>query len=274
MIIRKSFIITLLSVILTGVISSCVGENKKGSHAVKGNDITFDSVVVDTVAFLLDKKDSPYCSLRISMQYAKGKNADAINNSILRCGILAPDYFSLTDRKLDIKHAVDSFVTTYIADYKESYGDIYKQEPENKSLNTSYNITAKANVEKEGLIAYTADIVRFDGGMHDIEQTIVRNIDIATGKVLMLKDVFVKGSERRLSEAIVKQLAEDKNMEGIEELNKQFIFAGIEPYASENFILGEDDITFIYCSDEIAPHALGEIRVVIPYNDVKELMIK
>ena len=45
-----------------------------------------------------------------------------------------------------------------------------------------------------------------------------------------------------------------------------------EVYLSENFILGKDDITFIYGEDEIAPHAVGEIRVKVDLDDLKKFL--
>ena len=49
---------------------------------------------------------------------------------------------------------------------------------------------------------------------------------------------------------------------------------GIDVYAPDNFIIGDDDITFIYSPDEIASHAEGEIRVEISNDDLKPLMRK
>ena len=40
----------------------------------------------------------------------------------------------------------------------------------------------------------------------------------------------------------------------------------------DNFVLGKDEITFIYVEDEIAPHATGEIKVVIPYSDLDHIL--
>ena len=40
------------------------------------------------------------------------------------------------------------------------------------------------------------------------------------------------------------------------------------------FILEKDDIVFIYVEDEIAPHAVGEIRVSLPYSDLDHILKK
>ena len=42
----------------------------------------------------------------------------------------------------------------------------------------------------------------------------------------------------------------------------------------ENFILGNDDVTFIYSPDEIASHAEGEIRVAVKNSELEKLFKK
>lgn len=49
---------------------------------------------------------------------------------------------------------------------------------------------------------------------------------------------------------------------------------GIDVYPSDNFIIGDKDITFIYAPDEIAYHAAGEIRVKISNSELEELLKK
>ena len=50
------------------------------------------------------------------------------------------------------------------------------------------------------------------------------------------------------------------------------VFDGIDVYATDNFIMGEKNMTFIYVEDEIAPHSMGEIRVVLDYGELNGIM--
>ena len=41
---------------------------------------------------------------------------------------------------------------------------------------------------------------------------------------------------------------------------------------SENFILSEETITFVYNPYEIAPYNVGSTELIIPFSDIKELL--
>lgn len=251
-------------------IISCGGDKtKSGSGDL---NLSFDSVVVDTTAALTKDANSPSCELHISMMYAKGEKADSLNEAIIHSGILTPDYLGLVSGKMTIPEAVDSFKTKYIADYRKVFGDIYRQDPKSASLNTQYRVATKVEDGRDGVVTYIADVYQYEGGAHGSSITVVKNIDPKSGKILTLKDVFVPGGDVHVKEMIIKELEKKAKVESLDELQKAGYFMDITPYITENFILGKDDITFIYCEDEIGPHALGEIRVVLDYSDLESYL--
>ena len=71
-----------------------------------------------------------------------------------------------------------------------------------------------------------------------------------------------------------REMCEKYHAHDIEELNQQAIFADHHVYVPDNFLLDGDQITFIYCQDEIAPDALGEIRITFDQSELKKLMKK
>ena len=71
---------------------------------------------------------------------------------------------------------------------------------------------------------------------------------------------------------LVAKMAKDFKVKDLEGLQEKSIFVDGQTYLSDNFIYGDDEITFIYCEDEIAPHEIGEIRVDLDIDDLKRLM--
>ena len=67
-----------------GAFAACT--NKKGTTA-KIEGLDFDSIVVDTTVALTNDKDAPRCNVTLSLQFAKGNNADKINNALIHAGI-------------------------------------------------------------------------------------------------------------------------------------------------------------------------------------------
>ena len=184
-----------------------------------------------------------------------------------------PDYLGLTNQKFSIKQAVDSFVTRMLNDYATDYAALYRQDRQHtSSYNYEYKVKTFTRNGAENIVVYTAKIYTFGGGAHGINQTLVRNIDVTTGKVLQLQDVFVPGYEPTLKELLLKKVGERFNADGLDELNKKDIFADGHVYVPDNFAIDDDGFTFIYCEDEIAPHAVGEISVTLSRSELSRIL--
>lgn len=265
-----AFAFTILT--SASMICSC-GGSQQGSK--KGADsLTFDSIVVDTTASLTEKADSPCCEVKIAFTFAKGANADAINQAIVKSGILVPDYLSGMENNKDMQAVVDTFVNRLIADYINTFKPLYQADRDSRSLSTVYNVSGKITDGPDGVKVYTADVYQFAGGAHGSLQTIVNNIDIRKGRVLTLKDLFVPGGEMKMKELIVERMMRAERVKTFKELQNKGYFMDMEAYVPDNFILGDKEITFLYNADEIAPHALGPVHVTFTYSELEKIMKK
>jgi len=262
----KKILMAIAAIIL---ITAC-SKDKKNTIP---EGIAFKNISVDSISHLTDDPKSPALEVKIDLVYAEGKTAQAINDTLLRSGILIPDYFSLSPEKLSPEQIVDSFVKRYTADYKNDYLEIYRQDPQHaQELTNFFKLSTKTEYPKEGHICYIAKISYYGGGLHSIEQTLARNFDVKSGRMIHLADIFVPGHEQKLSEAIKEELMDKYEVDDWKELEKRYFFADGKIYATENFILGEDEITFIYCEDEVAPHVEGEIRVTLDMDDLDDIL--
>lgn len=270
---RKSIISIFAFCAVIIAASSCGG--KGGGGKSQSDSISFDSIKVDSTVSLSEDTAGPRCHVSLSLTYAKGKNADYINDSIIRSGILSPDYLSITNQKLTVEQAVDSFLTRYLSDYKREYGELYKADKNHSgSYNCEYLLKTSIMQETDEYYTYVANIYIYGGGAHGTSIVITKNIDAATGKIVTLKNIFVPGYEQRLNELLVKELCKKFDVKDLNGLNEKTIFFNMDVYAPDNFIIEKKGITFIYSPDEIACHAVGEIRVKISNSDLKDLLKK
>lgn len=270
----KKTIISMLAVFAAMMTAaSCGGGSGKGGN---GKDsLSFDSIKVDSTLSLTEDTAGPRCHVSLCLTYAKGGKADYINDSIIRSGILSPDYFSITSDKITPEEAADSFVARYLSEYKRDYGEMYKADKEHgASYNCEYIVKTHVLQDNDKYYTYIADVYTYGGGAHGNSVVIARNIDTETGRIVSLRDIFVPGHEQGLNDIIVKALCEKYNAADLKALQEQTIFMGIDVYAPENFIIGKNDITFIYSPDEIASHATGEIRVTIKNKELESLLKK
>jgi len=249
----KKHLITPLLVL--AILTACGG---KKAQVAKVEGLEIDSISVDSTLQLAPVEASPTCHVALHLQFVKGKKAEEINQALLRSGILTPDYFSLSDEKIAMKQAADSFVCQYMADYKRDIGELYRRDPEHPSnYNNRYIVTTSTQSDRDNTLTYVARVTTFGGGEHEMTQTIVRNFDVKTGRLITLSDVFKDDSEAKLKALIEQNIEEGK--------------ATDEIFVSDNFILTDDGITFLYSAAEIAPYETGEISVEIDKDQLKDL---
>lgn len=254
-----------------GMVLLCACSGDKTTVHFDGME--FDSVVIDSIVRLSKSNDSPKCEVKLSIQYAKGEHAQELNDTLLRSGILVPDYSSEESGLLDIKQATDSFVCKYLSDYLRDYGELYQEDTEHStSYNCQYFVRTETRDGGNNVLNYIAHVYLFGGGEHGIKQTIVKNLDVKTGHLYTLDDVFVSGYETFIKEKIIDKLMAKYDVKSWDELREKYIFADGNVYIPDNFILDNDRLTFIYCEDEIASHDLGEIRVEFDKGDLKKYM--
>ena len=252
--------------------SSCGNVNGR----VGAENITFNRVKVDTTVQLNTDSFAPTCRLKLNVLYATGVHAEQINHALLLSGILNNDYYKVDSMMHpSVSDAVKQLVERTITGYKKDYGEIYKQYHSSRSLNYELDIMTKVQKGRDGVENYLADIYLYTGGAHGQSVSILRNIDVKTGELLTKSNVFSANSERAISALIVKGFAKHYGLRGLKELQDcTSVFAFIEPYVPNDFLLEKDSVRFVYSTDEIACHAAGTQEVAVSYKDLDKLLKK
>lgn len=262
-------------ILFLSALAICSCGKKSGIYSNNSDSISFDSIKADSVAFLGKDTAGPRCKISLCITYAKGKNADYINDTLIRSGILSPDYFSINPQKITVSNAVKSFIDRYITEYRKDYGELYNADKTSAaSYNCEYLVKTNVSQENDDYFTYTANVYMYSGGAHGMSVTIIKNIDANTGKIVSLKDIFIPGYEQKLNEIIVKALCRQFDAKDIKELKEKTVFMNMDVYPSENFIIGNGKTTFVYSTDEIACHSTGEIRVEIDNSELEDLFKK
>ena len=255
--------------LIFSLLAICVGCNSNNSVTV-----TFEKAKVSKEVALSADADAPSCNVALEVDFATGNNAEtakAINDAIEK------RLFNMSG--LTMQQAVDSFASQYTRDYKQNLAPLYAQDNEDELKRAWYEYNYSIDTEtKEGrddaVVVYLITLDYYEGGAHGINQQLVMNFDKLSGKQLTLQDVFVPGYEARLTELLLEKLmglADAKNMEELKA--KDYLFS-MDMFPSENFILGKDNITFIYNAYEIAPYAMGMTELEVSYDEVSGILKK
>lgn len=269
---RKTLLFVAASTLLATVAATSCGNQKKVSS--DADTLSFSTINLKSVVPLTDGAQDPKCELDMLIHWAKGPNADRINDSIKASGIFMRDFYSPATAPKSLPQYADSFASNYVKVYKRDVTELSKAGASVAAC--SYNYVVKTSVDKgkDGIINYLAEGYSFTGGAHGMSFVSALNFDPKTGKKLSLDDVFTKGSDKVLMNKVIENIAKKFNVSGLAGLKTLGIFDYVDIRLPENFILGTDSVTFIYGTDAIAPHAVGEIRSSLAYKDLTDIMQK
>lgn len=235
--------------------------------------LKFERIKVEREAALAAGNDAPSCKVLLEVDYAKGDNAEtdkAVNEA------LQQHLFDM--QGLTMQQAADSFATQYVRDYKGTLTALYEQDKNDTSKKAwyeyHYTIDTKTQGGRDGVVNYLINLDYQEGGAHGIKQLLVLNFDEQSGKLLTLSDVFVPGYETRLKELLLEKLMDLADAKTLDELKAKDYLYSMDMFSSENFVLNDDEITFIYNPYEIAPYEKGMTEISVTYSEVKEILVK
>lgn len=251
----------------------CLMLNSCNKKSEEGKDVTFENIKVNKSIDIENSPNSPQCKVNIQMLYAT--NANGVVGQRIN-SVIIDKLFAM--QKLTAKNAVDSFTNKYLDDYKTNYGPFYKEDKSNpekkKTYQFYYNLSSEINKGKNGIVVYIIKENFYEGGAHGISQTIVLNFDNKTGKVLNINDIFVPGYENTLNGLLLDALLKKTDTKNVDELKTKGYLVSEDIYAPENFIIGDDGITFIYNPYEIAPYSIGKIEIKLENSDLSKILNK
>ena len=258
----KQFLIILA---LISLIVSCNSSND--------DSILFEVATADKTVRLDSHENSPSCSVHLEIAYASesnGHKAEIINNQIEK------SLLNLTD--LPMQLAADSFANKYTANYELNFLPLYNQDRGNlnKMAWYDYHYIVKTATEegRPGALVYHIYMDYYEGGEHSVNLHLTMNFETSTGRQLMLSDIFVPGYEDKLSALLQKALCEHVDAMNLADLRAKGYLHSMDMYPSDNFILGEEAITFIYNTDDIAPYDKGGIDLTLSYATIDDILNK
>lgn len=279
---RRNLVLSVMASCLIScfLLSGCNGQKQIDSETVK-------SVKVEEQAHLQDDTTSPTCKITIDYSYlAESGAADSIAqriNRTVQAQTLGKEYAQLTPET-----AVDSFKNAYIANYRRDVNAFYQEDIKNGTpknelptwYNYEYGLTTSFSDGKEGILNFIAETFEYTGGAHPNSWNRWMNFEQNTGKLLTLKDVFMAGSEKPMSEMLLKELItdmaarlEDSSITSLEGLQNAGILNSTGMYVPDNFLLKKNEVSFLYNKYDIAPYAVGVITLSLPYTSVEKYMI-
>ncbi len=261
------------AVALTALLMSSCGENK-GESTELADDLELNTITADTVCTLFGGKGGPACTISYKLKYAEGTNADDFNR------IITGRLFPQSSDSLDVEKSVHNELLQIIDDYKKTLTGVTKKSIADGSFPVSFAtyrrfVNAECSKVKNEILSYKAFYEEKAYGEKDSLVSINSfNVSLTDRKLITKSDIFVPGSSERLGMKIAGKLFAEYGVKDLAGLQRKGIFVDGIPYATDNIEISDKDITFIYNPFEIAGRKYGIINVVVPADELKDIMKK
>lgn len=245
------------------------------------------SLQADTTVFLgSNTNESPSCNIVIDFMYLKPSSSrdslsQRINRTLQRI-TFGTDYENTTPENT-LQKLKENYITSYRKDLLPYYEADLKNGMSQEELppwyNYHYNITSELTIARDSIYNYAVTNYQFTGGAHPNTYASWINLNANTGKELKKSDVFTENSDKEIIQLIGKHLLAEVNnrletdsIKSLEELQDNGILLNVDLYVPENFLVTDEGIKFLYNRYDIAPYAVGDFQLTIPYAEIENLM--
>lgn len=234
--------------------------------------LAFETFLIDTVCPLIEASDGPRCHFRLSMECPAATVDESLRRVVDEFVVglyFQDDYAGSSAREAACRYR-DAYLDAYL---KEGSGvsELYGGDIQAATTWMSYEeVSSGRVVYNDGtLLSYSVRYESYRGGAHG--NTIVSNrvLDLATGCIVALGDIFDESDMERVAVLLRERLASNYGCATIDELAEmQPFFSPREIDLTDNFYIDDQGITWQYSPYEIAPYALGVVTVTLPWVSV------
>jgi hypothetical protein len=240
---KKSFILCTFLVVGSFLLCSCYKKNK----SAKVLTLPITKAVIDTTAHL---SDNITCEVHVEFSYLKGEKYSTTTDSLLRMGLLQPDYLSILNEHITPKHALIIFAEKYIKEYFYMAKLIRQHEKQNAKTKGKLSINVTLSSGDGDNIVATSNISIDDGSGIKTKYCIIRNFNPKTGKLLTLKDRY---GNKEMNNVIIDAFGKKLNIDNptLKDIQAKGFFENINIYPASNYIFTDDSTIFVYNPGEI-----------------------
>ena len=196
------------------------------------------------------------------------RSGEKINNEVV--------YRLFNQDGVGIQGAMDQYVDQYCTSYRAHMLPLYNEDRVDTTKRSWYEfhyiINSTIEYTSRNTLVYLATVDYSEGGANSIHQLQPINFYVNTGDYISLSDIFVDGYETQLPPLLLKALMEREDVGSIEALKEKGYLQTVDMYVPQNYIVGDNTITFVFNPSEIASLELGTVQLVLTYAQMKRFI--
>jgi len=162
----------------------------------------------------------------------------------------------------------------FFASYKKDYAG--EDEKELKERPFSFNMDAIKSVtvlyQTPKILSLAHAEYSYTGGAHGNHGTSYVNLNLTAQKRLVLNSILSQNSKPAVSRLLAKYYRQQRGLDASASLKENGLFED-KIDVTDNFYVTGKGIGFVYPPYEIAPYAMGEISIFIPFTELDKYML-
>lgn len=267
------FVLASLTFFALPSCSSCSSHSSDSSASGVGDSTgtatlaSLDSIVVEGTYYEdQNKKSGPSLYASIVFRYLAG---DSTLEHLFSRIAFGDQYASLPPRT-----AVDTYIRDMSSEYtiQDESTEGLSQEDLNE-LKSDLRLSTKVDYIDSLVISVRKDLAEYyAGAVHGNYGTGFYNIDHRTKTLLRESDYFVEDYAAQLTKILQRRLLIGYKVKTLEELEEKEGISAADITPNDNCSIGPKGLTYIYNPYEIAPYALGQITIFVPYEDLQPIL--
>ena len=267
------FVLASLTFFALPSCSSCSSHSSDSSVSGVGDSTgtatlaSLDSIVVEGTYYEDQKKKSgPSLYANIVFRYLAG---DSTLEHLFSRIAFGDQYASLSPRV-----ALDTYIRDMSSEYtiQDQCSAEMSQEDLNE-LKSDLRLSTKIGYIDSLVISVHKDLAEYyAGAVHGNYGTGFYNIDRRTKTLLRESDYFVEDYAAQLTKILQRRLLIGYKVKTLEELEEKEGISAADITPNDNCSIGPKGLTYIYNPYEIAPYALGQITIFVPYEDLQPIL--
>ncbi|PIF00678.1 MAG: hypothetical protein CR994_04785 [Maribacter sp.] len=207
--------------------------------------------------------ECPEILIEIPKALDRSKLAGAINNTIDEELISLLVY----DDGIEISN-----VSEAIRSFKNGYDELRKLYPD-ENIKWEAKITGTVSYEDKNLLTIALNSYLFTGGAHGYTTRRFLNFDKHKGMEIENRELFK--DPKHFEHFAETKFRIQENIPQNEPINSTgFMFEGDTFYLPENIGFTDEGLALLYNQYEVASYADGPIRLILPFNEVKNYLTK
>ena len=240
------------------------------------NALQTTSLSSEQVCYLTDaQEDSLTVSIHIEYPTAIGKT-DALNNiqRDLKHRLFGEAYIDMEPQQ-----ALDAYVAMLKTEYKINNLPL-KEGWEKDNRDFEYApicceeqvLTGSVMGEVKGILSYCVERYVYTGGAHGSNFRQFVNYNLQTGEQIDEEQLFAENYQEQLTQLLLQYMVEQNDEIALIQDLQEAGYNVDDIHPNDNFYLAEEGITYVFNPYDIAPYALGETEILIPWSALQNIL--